>query len=72
MALLNIEVKYCYDINCKYLKKEKVYSPDPFEGMYYCAKCLHPQAPIWNGVGSSDEGDYCKIPQWCPLRKDKS
>ena len=72
MATLKIEAECCDDINCPYLCKQDHYSPDPFEGIYTYAKCTNPSAKaIAHGLGCDRDDDYCKIPEWCPLRTDK-
>ncbi len=70
MAKIKIEVSRCDDFKCPYLVEEQVYSPDPFEGSYYWARCKHPDAPPVpeNSLGSDDEYGYCEIPEWCPFR----
>lgn len=32
MAKIKVEVEHCWECQCKYLKRECGYSPDPFEG----------------------------------------
>jgi len=73
MATIKMEARHCWEINCKYLEKKITYSPDPFEGAYYCARCKHDDAPHspYNSLGSDDSYEYCEIPDWCPIRIDK-
>ena len=67
MAKIVVDVKHCYDIRCQYCNIEEVYPADSFEMPYDVARCMHPNAPERNCVGSSDERGYCDIPEWCPL-----
>lgn len=71
-----VEVTHCNQINCKWLKEERVVPPDSFEMPYEAATCTHPGVPgKYAGLGCNDEqpfDHYCKIPEWCPLaRKQK-
>ena len=72
MATIKITAKRCDEFNCPYLTKEQVYSPDPFEGSYYVARCIHDKAPDFskNSLGSDDSNWYCEIPEWCPIKLD--
>ena len=72
MATIKITAKRCDEFNCPYLEKMQGYSPDPFEGSYYWARCKHPDAPKVprNSLGSDDEYGYCEIPEWCPIKLD--
>ena len=64
MALM--EVKHCYEIDCKYRDSEFVCPGDWFDDEEI-AKCTHPEAPKNNSLGCSRDSDYEEIPDWCPL-----
>lgn len=68
MTMALMEVERCYDIECKYICEEE-YCPDDWFDDETHAKCEHPAAPSKNFLGSSDDRNYLKIPEWCPLRK---
>ena len=65
MAKIKVEVEHCWECQCKYLKRECGYSPDPFEGRYEFGTCKHPNAPEYSYLG-----EHMYIPKWCPLLID--
>ena len=67
---MKMEIKKCSEINCPYVKTERICPDDWFDDELR-AECSHQNAPKFKSLGCDDSKDYLNIPEWCPRLKEQ-